>query len=134
MKIIRSGNEKAIKAAGLWDEEKSRPQLVRDTIYLPALEVLFPNRPDFNPDSLPYVPYGNGAKFELRTGTIETASGIPVQVFEAKAPYTVFLGDLDKRLLSQKIEDALNRPGQDNYPGLKVGSLTVANNNAGNWE
>lgn len=134
MKIIRSGNEKAIKAAGLWDEEKNRPQLVRDTIYMPALEVLFSNRTNFNPDSLPYVPYSNGAKFEMETGTIETASGIPVEVFEVRAPYTAFLGDLDKRLLNQKIEDALNRPGQDNYPGLKVGSLTVANNNAGNWE
>ncbi len=134
MQIIRSGNIKAMKNAGLWDEEKNAPQLVRDTISMPALEVLFPNRPDFNPDSLPYVPYANGAKFELRTGTIETASGIPVEVFEAKTPYTVFLGDLDKKLLNQKIEDALNRPGQDNYPGLKVGSLTVANNNAGNWE
>jgi len=64
--------------------KKNAPQLVRDTISMPALEVLFPNRPDFNPDSLPYVPYANGAKFELRTGTIETASGIPVEVFEAK--------------------------------------------------
>lgn len=134
MQIIRSGNQKAIKSAGLWDEENNRPQLLRDTIYMPALETLYPNRPNFNPDSLPYVPFGNGAKFELRTGTIQTASGIPVEVFEVKTPYTVYLGDLNKKLLNQKIQDALTRPGQDNYPGLKVGSLTVANNNAGNWE
>ncbi len=134
MKIIRSGNEKAIKAAGLWDEKNNQPQLLRDTIYLPAMEVLFANRPDFNPDSLPYIPYSNGLKFELGTGQLQTASGYPIEVFEAKAPYTAYLGDLNKKLLHQKIEDALNRPSENNYPGLKVGSLTVPNNNAGNWE
>ncbi|HOT63979.1 MAG TPA: hypothetical protein PLV98_00995 [Dysgonamonadaceae bacterium] len=134
MQIIRTGNEKAIRAAGLWDEENNRPQLRRDSIYAPAFEVLFPNRPKALADSLPYVPYGNGAKFEMGTAVLETASGYPVQVFEAKTPYTTFLGDLDKKLLGQKIQEVLDRPGDRNYPGLKVGSLTVANNNAGNWE
>src|SRR5690554_5128864 len=44
MKIIRTGDEKAIKAAGLWDESKNAPQLVRDSIFTPAVEVLYPNR------------------------------------------------------------------------------------------
>jgi len=65
--------------------------------------------------------------------TVITASGYPIQVFEAKTPYTVYLGDLDKKLLNQKIEEVISRPA-NNYPGLKVGSLEVANNNAGNWE
>jgi len=44
MQIIRSGNIAAIKAAGLWDETKNAPQLVRDSIFSPAVEVLYPNR------------------------------------------------------------------------------------------
>lgn len=130
--IIRSGNEKAIRAAGLWDENKNAPQLMRDSIYAPAAEVLFPNR-RFNPDSLAFVPFGNGTKFEMAVDSLITASGYPVQVFEAKTPYTAYLSDLDKKLLNQKIQEVLDRPG-DKYPGMMVGSLQVANNNAGNWE
>lgn len=133
MQIIRSGNIAAIKAAGLWDETKNAPQLVRDSIFSPAVEVLYPNRKNFNVDSLRYVPYGRGAEFEMGVDTVITASGYPIQVFEAKTPYTVYLGDLDKKLLNQKIEEVISRPA-NNYPGLKVGSLEVANNNAGNWE
>ncbi len=133
MQIIRTGNERAIKAAGLWDDTKNAPQLVRDTIFSPAKEVLYPNRTRFSIDSLRYVPYGNGAEFEMGVDTVITASGYPIQVFEAKTPYTVYLGDLDKKLLNQKIQEVLDRPG-NKYPGLQVGSLEVANNNAGNWE
>jgi hypothetical protein len=132
MSIIRTGDEKAIRAAGLWDESKNAPQLMRDSIYAPAAEVLFPNR-RINPDSLAFVPFGNGTKFEMAVDSLITASGYPVQVFEAKTPYTVYLGDLDKKLLNQKIQEVLDRPG-DRYPGMMVGSLQVANNNAGNWE
>lgn len=132
MKIIRTGNQKAIKAAGLWDEAQNRPQLSRDSIFTPAAETLFPDR-IFNPDSLAYVPFGNGAKFEMAVDSLITGSGYPVQVFEAKTPYSAYLGDLDKKLLAQKIQEVLDRPG-DKYPGMMVGSLKMANNNAGNWE
>lgn len=133
MQIIRSGNEKAIKDAGLWDETKNAPQLVRDSIYSPASGVLYPNRRNFSADSLAFVPYGNGVKFEMGVDSLITASGYPIQVFEAKTPYSVYLEDLDKRLVDQKIQEVLDRPG-NRYPGMQVGSLEVANNNAGNWE
>lgn len=133
MQIIRTGDEKKIRAAGLWDEQKNGPQLERDSIFSPALTVLFGNRTNFSPDSLAYVPFGNGARFEMATGSLVTSSGYPMQVLEVKTPYTVYLGDLDKRLLEQKIQAVLDLPG-DRYPGLMIGSLEVANNNAGNWE
>lgn len=132
MNIIRRGDEKAIRAAGLWDETKNAPQLMRDSIFAPAAQVLFPDR-HVNPDSLAIVPFGNGAKFEMAVDSLTTASGYPVQVFEAKTPYTAYLSDLDKKLVGQKIQEVLDRPG-DRYPGMMVGSLQVANNNAGNWE
>lgn len=133
MRIIRGGNEGAIKAAGLWDDARNRPQLVRDSIFSPAVEVLYPNRANFSADSIGIVPYGKGAKFEMGVDSLITASGYPIQVFEAKTPFTSYLSDLDAKLLGQKIQEVLDRPG-DRYPGMMVGSLEVANNNAGNWE
>jgi len=133
MQIIRTGNEAAIRAAGLWDDAKNAPQLVRDSIFSPAVQVLYPNRSSFNIDSLRYVPFSNGAEFEMAVDSLITASGYPIQVFEAKTHYRTYLGDLDKKLLDQKIQEVLDRPG-NKYPGMQVGSLEVANNNAGNWE
>lgn len=134
MEIIRTGNEAKIKEAGLWDDVKNAPQLVRDSIFSPAVEVLYPNRTNFYPDSLRFVPYAPaGTTFQMGVDSLITASGYPIQVFEAKTPYTDYLGDLDKKLLGQKIQEVLNRPGK-RFPGMQVGSLEVANNNAGNWE
>lgn len=133
MRIIRGGNVNAIKAAGLWNEEKNAPQLVRDSIYSDAMEVLYPNRKNFNPDSIGYVPFGKGAQFEMAVDSLITASGYPIQVFEAKTPFTSYLEDLNQKLVNQKIQEVLDRPG-DRYPGMMVGSLQTANNNAGNWE
>ena len=110
MSIIRTGNEKAIRAAGLWDESKNAPQLMRDSIFAPAVEVLFPNR-KINPDSLAFVPFAEGVKFEMAVDSLITASGYPVQVFEAKTPYSAYLSDLDRKLVGQKIQEVLDRPG-----------------------
>lgn len=132
MEIIRKGNEQEIRKAGLWDEQKNAPQLYRDTIFTAASETLFPNR-KVNIDSLSFIPFGNGTKFEMAIDSLTTGSGYSVQVFEAKAHFTTYLGDLDKKLLRQKIEEVEGRPG-DKYPGMMVGSLKSANNNAGNWE
>lgn len=133
MQIINRGVEKAIKDAGLWDDRRNGPQLQRDSIFSPAVSVLFPNRARFSPDSLAYVPHGNGERFIMGIDSIITASGYPIQVFEAKTPYTAYLSDLDRKLLDQKIQEVLDRPG-NKYPGMQVGSLETANNNSGNWE
>lgn len=134
MEIINSGSEKAIRDAGLWDSEKNAPQLVRDSIFSPAAEVLYPNRGNFSADSLQFVPFAQtGTRFEMGVDSLITASGYPIQVFEAKTPYTAYLSDLDGKLLGQKIQEVLDRPG-DRFPGMQVGSLEIANNNAGNWE
>ena len=133
MAIIRGGNEAAIKKAGLWDEQNNRPQLQRDSIYAPVVENRFANRRNFNPDSLIFFPYGEGAKFEMATDTLSTSSGFTINVFEAKAPFTAYLNDLNKNELNLLIENVRNLPG-DKYVGMKVGSIKTANNNAGNWE
>ena len=133
MKIINEGNEAAIKKAGLWDAENNRPQLARDSIFVSVVENRFQNRRRFSADSLRYVPYGNGKQFIMATDTLNTTSGFTINVFEAKAPYTTYLGDLNKNELNLLIENVRNLPG-DRYVGLRVGSIQTANNNAGNWE
>ena len=139
MEIINANrdNRQALERAGFWDATENRPQLIRDTIFTPAIEVLFANRPDFIVDDLPFVPFGQGARFEMGVDTLMTASG-PLQVFEARTPFTVYLSDLDSRMVQQRIQERLDRPGDDNaprrFPGMQVGSLRVVVNNAGNWE
>lgn len=133
MSIISKGNVAEIKKAGLWDEANNQPQLQRDSIFVPVIENRFQNRKNFNADSLVYVPYGKGAKFEMATDTLNTSSGFTINVFEAKTPYTSYLSDLNKNELNLLIENIRNLPGE-RYPGLRVGSITTANNNAGNWE
>ena len=133
MKVIREENEAGIKKAGLWDDENNRPQLQRDSIFASVVENRYSNRRNFSPDSLVFVPYGEGAKFEMATDTLTTSSGFTINVFEAKAPYSAYLNDLNQNELNLLIENVRNLPG-DKYVGMKVGSITTANNNAGNWE
>ena len=87
--------------------------VVRDTIKVAVLDSIFPN--NYPIDSLKYIPFSNKIEFKLGAGTIITGDtatgGVKVKVFEAVdvAPFDI-------------------------YDTLKVGSLSEANNNAGNWE
>ena len=102
----------------------------RDTFWVLALDTLYPK--GFNIDSLRYVPFGNGAEFELRTGCDSSGkSGNKLYLFEAKTPYRTYLEGLNKDELNNLIDLQLEL---GRYPGLKVGDAEVGNNNAGNWE
>lgn len=102
----------------------------RDTAYVNVIDTLFKTK-TWIADSLRYVPFTDKAEFELGTNVLSTASGLDVEVFEAKVPYEVFLQGLEKQEIInlREVDVKLNR-----FPGLRVGSLTEANNNAGNWE
>ncbi len=80
---------------------------------------------------LPLIPFGQGAKFYLEAGSVITESQVEVQVFECRAPYKDYLGDLNRQELINLIDDAMS---YEKYPGLKVGSMKEATNDAGNWE
>lgn len=84
-----------------------------------------------NPDSLCFVPFTDGAKFEMAASSITTSSGLVIPVFEARVANRVYLKGLDnqERINLDDMAEQLGR-----YPGLKVGSIEEANNNAGNWE
>jgi len=82
-------------------------------------------------DSLPIVPNSGGKRFELAATTLLTSSKVSVPVFECKVHYDIVLQKLDRQLVVNLNDE---RKKLEKYPGLKVGSLTEATNDAGNWE
>jgi hypothetical protein len=101
----------------------------RDTIRISILDSIF--KKGYPVDSLRFVPFTKGSQFELAAGELETGSGLKIKVFEAKAHNDVILKGLDRQLIVN-MNDL--RKKLERYPGLQVGSLTEATNNAGNWE
>ncbi len=101
----------------------------RDTIRLSVMDSLFSE--SYPIDSLKFAPYTQGYQFELGAGKLQTASKVAIRVFEAKVPYDVLLSGLDRQLIINYKETREKITG---YPGLRVGSLEEATNNAGNWE
>lgn len=119
------------KRTNKWDEvEKEGLQnFRRDTMWVAVMDTIFAK--GFNPDSLPYVPYGNGAKFELAIRKDTTKAGAPLNLFQAQVAYDVYLGDLNQQELVN-LKDVQTKLGK--YCGLRVGDIEQPNNSAGNWE
>ena len=119
-------NDKEVKSNGL-------SGFRRDTIEKNMIETLYKGAfTAENIGQIIYIPYTNGQKFELEVNNNYTTSqGIRVPLFEIRAPFSTYLGDLNEQELvnltdkEQKLE---------HYAGLKVGSIDAPNNNAGNWE
>ena len=100
----------------------STPINVRDT--------LFNNRPDFCIDSLKYIPFSGKQPVET-DAIVKTVSGVQVPLFEARMPWKALLKGMDNQL---RINLDAEAKDQNKYEGLQVGSVTMPNNNAGNWE
>jgi hypothetical protein len=103
---------------------------ISDTLgYVKVADSLFSKRPNFTIDSLRYIPYSNGALFEIAAGEIDRG-GIKVSVYEIKAPYSTYMKGLDRQLV---INLTKSKEDIDRYPGLKVGSMEEPSTD-GNWE
>ena len=98
-------------------------------MWVAVMDTIFPR--GFNADSLKYVPFGNGAQFEMYSKNDTTKSGAPIFLFQANTPYDVYLQGLDKQEIAN-LKDLQSKLGK--YEGLMVGSIETPNNNAGNWE
>lgn len=129
--VLKEGflNDSLIEAG--MTEEKAIKQgiIIRDTTFVPALTEIF--GANYPIDELGNVPYTDGAKFAMGATIVRTGSNVPIKVFEAKVPFEVYMNGLDKQEIENMRAKALKF---EKYPGLKVGSLEGANNNAGNWE
>ena len=128
--FLKSDSFKVVMQIG--DEDDSAAvkmgKVIRDTIKVSVLDSLF--KKGYHVDSLSYVPFTQGAQFELGTNNLE-AGNVKVNVFEAKVLNDILLRGLDPQLLVNFNSDRKKMTG---YAGLKVGSLEETTNNAGNWE
>lgn len=107
------------------------------TTYIKISDTLFNDKGvDFSVNDLKYIPYSDMATGALVVFAMDTASvelgGLTRPVFEAKANYVQFLGDLDKQELINFRDEQINTLKRDDF--IRVGSLETANNEAGNWE
>lgn len=119
--------DKAVVAAGLQG-------FCRDTLKVNMLQSLYKGAYDEeNIDEICVVPHSGGKRFEIdvnNDGYI-SSSGITVPLFEIRAPFELYLGDLDKQELVNLTDQETKL---ERYCGLKVGDVNEPNNYAGNWE
>lgn len=87
--------------------------------------------PNYPINEIQVIPFTDNKKFTLAAGEVKTASGVAVKVFESYALYEDLLKGLDEQLIINYTEA---REKITKFRGLKVGSLSEATNNAGNWE
>lgn len=122
--FVKSGKMKIIKKIGNEDDSMAVAlgQVRRDTIFVPVLGNGF--KPENYPvDSLKYIPFGNGATFNLAAGILGSPeSEYKPPVFEAFAEFKTFLGDLGKEY-GKVIPDS----------AIRVGSMVEPTTN-GNWK
>lgn len=128
-KAQATGNWAEAEAEGLsFMADGKRTSFTRDTVLMNAMSVVFPEGKDLS--RFGYVP-GMDLKFDMDTASVMTSSGYSIKIFQANVLYKDYLNDLSENQLANLI-DKTEQIGR--YPGLKVGSLTEINNNAGNWE
>ena len=148
VKIINEAKKKALKKnafedndalyAYIWanDADVAKNGLQgfrRDTIELNMLQSLYKGEYDESSiDRIVEIPFSEGLRFEIEVNNdYKTSQGIRVPLFEARAPFESYLGDLNK----QELVNLIDRETKlDHYAGLKVGDVFSPNNNAGNWE
>jgi hypothetical protein len=128
VRFVKEDSLAVIRAIGsvpddLTEAEAVRQGIVqRDTIWVHAKDSLL-RRARYVIDSLPYIPFTGGKRFEMDAGKIERGF-TKLPVFEAKANPVDYLKDIDRWRVyyTRDIED-----------GLRVGSMFEASID-GNWE
>jgi len=126
--FVKTDSFPVLYAEGSLDDSLAVMQgkIVRDTIYIMVRDSIFDKGYPF--DSLRYVPFApTGTEFEMQADKIMTASKVEVPVFQATARNFDILTGMDRQLI-------INLNDLTDFPGLKVGDISEANNNAGNWE
>ena len=148
VKILNEAKKKALKKnqfessdalyAYIWENDKDvitngLAGFRRDTIESNMLQSLYKGAYDENSiDEMVVIPFSDGKRFEMEVNNdYKTSQGIRVPLFEARASFESYLGDLNK----QELVNLVDREEKlDHYAGLKVGDVYAPNNNAGNWE
>ncbi len=82
-------------------------------------------------DSLKTVPFSDGKGYDISVSVYTGKSGKAVPIMECGASFKTYLHGLDENRIKELTEQADSR---GEYPGLKFGDITMANDNVGNWE
>jgi len=127
--FVRSGEIPVVYIIQDPDDTTFTKTIANTIDYVNVQDSLFGKRKHFYVDSLRYIPFSNGEKFELQADTIKKG-GVEVDVVEVKAHYKTFLKGLDRQLVINQIK---TKEDIDKYPGLKFGSLKEPSTD-GNWE
>ncbi len=121
---VRTGNFRNIKVIGDPDDPNFQGEIQYDTTYRPAIDTV--QQLGINLDSLRYVPYGNGATFDIQADTLTYQSTL-VNVVEVSTPIKTFMGPYADPRFSKY--DNSYKPNQL----IKFGDMTKPNL-SGNWE
>ena len=115
-------------------EAEELPGVWCDTVWAENPIKSLYGRSDYPVDSLCYIPFSNGQKFELG-GQVHYKMGIPMNyVMECKAPFETYLRGLGKQGDRKLVNKKMYEEERGAYPGLQIGDIANWNNNAGNWE
>lgn len=129
--IVRRGNAKEIAENGL---EGFR----RDTAYVTVYESLFKEKYDLErAKSIINVPFSDNERFAFDTASFTNVNtGIVTPLVQVGTSYDSYLGDLNhQQLVNLKDKEGkLQELKEDQFIGLRFGSVKESNNNAGNWE
>lgn len=102
-------------------------RVIRDTTYINVIDTVFSDSylqgriRGFYPDSLPFIPYGEGEKFQMDAGETQR-NQVRVKVFYVFAPNSAIYNGLDADRYNVKMNE-----------GLSVGSMSEPIT-SGNWE
>lgn len=123
--FVKNGKLSILKMEG--NEEDSlavaQGKISREIVEIPVLGSYAFDYKGYPVDSLPYIPYGNGSRFSLETGSmiINNDSSLTQPTMLVSANFRNFLSDLGEKY-NKEVPDSL----------IKLGSLTEATTN-GNW-
>lgn len=125
------------KIVGVWNQDEMTKEqaykagvIVKTASYVRVADSLW-KESVYPIEEIGVVPFLNGKEFIMDAGVLVTGSKVKVKVFECYVLYKDLLEGFDKQLVSNYIDGQIKYGG---FPGIRVGSLTEATNNAGNWE
>lgn len=122
--VLRNDSFAIVKVIGDPDDPNFTGEITYDTTFSPAYDTI--RALAINLDSLPYVPYGSGATFNVIADTI-TYQGTNVNVVEVGTKYSTFMGKYASKRFARY--DQRYNPNAT----LKFGDLNSPKLN-GNWE
>ncbi|HHH53391.1 MAG TPA: hypothetical protein ENK91_07010 [Bacteroidetes bacterium] len=122
--VLKHDSIPVIKILGNPDEISAEEQVEYDTIYFSALDSL--NKMNVNLDSMIYVPFSGGKKFDIQAGEIDYQK-TKVNVVEVGTRYKEFMGKYADKAY-KKYETGYDPDNQVKFGDLNSPNLT------GNWE